>query len=382
MKDNLEKMLQNALTPSEKPDIWLDQNIINTVKRAQTETKGAEMEVTMRKSWIKKVPAVALAAVVLLSAGSLTAYAVGQYLKPEQAAEKLEDQKLKDAFQGEDAVSINESQSYGGYTATLLGMVSGKNLSKYETESDGEILSDRTYAVVAIENEDGTPMQKLDEEESSFLVSPLIQGENPARINIFTMHGGYSAFVEDGVLYRIVECDNLEAFADQSVYLCVSNTVLYDADGFHYNKKSGEITRNEEYKGLNALFQLPLDTSRADEKAAEEQLRQWKKTLDTDAKEEVEEEEPWDWDEEKVQKDAEIIPETVKTLKPDKDGNVNYKWKYRNISSTGQENIRGRFKKSNTIVVGGTCDNDGKDLVEVFTKNEDGTITAAVYREK
>lgn len=384
MKDNLEEMLRSALTPSEKPDAWLNQNIVNSVQKSQTEAEKAGMEVAMRKSWMKRMPAVALAAVVLLSAGSLTAYAAWQYLKPDQVAEQIEDQKLADAFRGEDAVRVDESQSYGGYTVTLLGLLSGKDLSQYQSGSDGEILSDRTYAVVALENEDGTPMQDSGQEgeERTFLASPLIKGENPSRMNIFYMNGGYSSFVEDGVLYRVVECDNLQAFAKRGVYLSVTNTIFYDSDAYVYDKKSGEITRNEDYKGLNALFQLPLDVSKADQEKAEEQMKKWKNDVDGSSEGEAEDTDERDWDIEKLQKNAELIPETVETVTPDKDGYIYYEWNYQGTKSSGERLIRGLFKDSKTVILGVSQTNDGKDLIEVATKNEDGTIQTEVYCEK
>ncbi len=176
MKDNLEKMLRHALTPTEEPDACVNQCIVNSVRKMQEETKEAEMEVSMRKSWMKRVSVVAAVAALVVSAGGLSAYAAWKYMKPEQVAMEVGDQKLAEAFQGKDSITINESQSYGGYTVTLMGTTSGKNLSKYSIEDDGEIKEDRTYAVVAIEKEDGTRMAESDrmsdlpEEESNFLV--------------------------------------------------------------------------------------------------------------------------------------------------------------------------------------------------------------------
>ena len=110
-----------------------------------------------------------------------------------------------DAFQGKDAVSVNESQEYGGYRVTLLGAVSGKNISEYlETDDQGQVEDDRFYAAVAIERTDGTPMPDTRDDaygEEPFYVSPYIKGLEPWNYGLMTMGGGYSEFVRDGIQY-------------------------------------------------------------------------------------------------------------------------------------------------------------------------------------
>lgn len=391
MKDNLEEMLRHALTPSDEPDTWLNQHIINSVQESQkvhnhTSDVCAETEVVMRKSWIKGAPAVALALVLVLG-GSLSAYAAWKYMKPEQVASEFEDEKLEKAFLKEDGTDINESQSYGGYTATLLGMVSGENISKYELESDGEIQADRTYAVLAIEKEDGTPIPEFidaEGDENEFLVSPLIKGENPNFINIYCMNGGATSDVKDGIMYKIVDCDNLEAFANQGVYLSVTHTTFYESEAYSYDEESGEITRNEAYEGLNALFELPLDTSKADDKKAEEQLREWKEQMEGDSEEEAEEaeSEDRDWDLEMLEEDAKLIPESVQTITPDAEGCVDYSYEYEGCSSSGTYMVKGIFKEAKTVILGSFERTNAKDLIITCTKNDDGTVTMGVYCEK
>lgn len=157
----------------------------------------------------------------------------------------------------------------------MIGTVSGKNITDYTTEVDGVVQENQSYVVVSIEKKDGSGMPK-DTSASEFLVTPFIKGENPAKLNIYYMGGGASAFVEDGVKYCLVEMDNLEAFAKRGVYLGVLDDTFYDSDAYCFDKQTGEITRNEDYEGVNALFHLPLDESKADEKAADEQLAKWK----------------------------------------------------------------------------------------------------------
>ncbi len=281
------QLLQRALSPSEEPDFWLNQKIIHQMEEqrmAQEQQKEIVQKKEMRK---RKRPLAALVAVCVLAFGSLGVYAAWKYLTPGEVAVHTGDEKLAEAFQGEDAVYINETQSYGGYDVTLLGLVSGKDLSQQAFFADGVYQADRTYFVTAITNSDGTPIpdprDAFDEEGNvvreidcpDFFVSPLIQGCNPARFNIFLMDGGASWFVEDGVMYRICQCNNVEIFADRTIYVAViDGSDFYDSSAYVYNEADGTIARNENYAGLNALFVLPLDASKADPAAVDEVIRE------------------------------------------------------------------------------------------------------------
>ena len=77
------------------------------------------------------------------------------------------------------------------------------------------------------------------------------------------MSGNYTDMTEDGILYRLFECDSIEMFADHDLYLCVSEGMFYNTDAYCYDELTGKIRRNEEYEGLNALFKLPLVISNA-----------------------------------------------------------------------------------------------------------------------
>ena len=134
-----------------------------------------------------------------MGAGSLTAFAAWKYLTPGNVAQEMNDTKLAEAFLSEEAVLVNETQSYGGYDVTLLGIISGENLSKYRhsDETTGKTHNDRTYAVVAIAKSDGSPVVQ---EEAEFFVSPLVGGYNPVHYNAASMHGGYTEMVEEGML--------------------------------------------------------------------------------------------------------------------------------------------------------------------------------------
>lgn len=263
MKRNLDEILTHALVPTDEPPFALNQQLLNRIME----------EGTMKK---RRFSAAVLAAAAVLCLSSLTAYASWKYLSASQVAEKTQDQKLADYFAGKDAIQVNETQSYGGYRVTFLGVISGEALSDYPRNHNDSILTDRIYAVTAIENADGTPMPDTSDEaygNLTFFVSPLIGGCNPALYNAASMNGNYSELNEDGILYRLTECDNVEIFADHELYLCISDTTFYNAALYHYDETDGTISRNEDYTGLNALFRLPLDASMADPSKAESYLK-------------------------------------------------------------------------------------------------------------
>ncbi len=264
MENRLDDLLRHALTPEDEPNIWLNQKVLNRVK---------EQRKMVGKSK-KRFPAAAVVAVLVLCLSSVTVYAAIKLLTPAEVAEEMQDQKLAEVLLGDNTVVINETQNYGGYNATLLSIVSGELLSDYPYyNANGSIVADRTYAVVAIEKADGTPMPDTSEEaygKLEFFVSPLIGDYNPAFYNIASMSGNYADIVEDGILYRLLECDNVEKFAEHNLYLCVTDGAFYNAQAYCYDSSTGIINRNEKYDGLNALFELPIDSVKANpEKAAE-----------------------------------------------------------------------------------------------------------------
>jgi len=263
MDKELDQLLRHALTPTDEPDFRLNQKIVNQARK--------QKEIMGRKKRSLSTAVAAAASVLCLS--SVTVYAAWRVLSPEAVAEGMQDTRLADALVSEDAFVIDETQSYGDYSVTLLSIVSGEMLSDYKRSNEKGIITDRTYAVVAIENADGTPMPDTSEDaygDLEFFASPLIGDYDPAFYNIASMSGDYTEMTEDGVLYRILACDNVTVFADHDLYLCVSEGGFYNKEAYQYDELTGRISRNESYAGLNALFQLPMDTADADpEKAAE-----------------------------------------------------------------------------------------------------------------
>lgn len=219
--------------------------------------ESEEIIMSNRKKIIKRTALIAAAAVCIIATTTFAAY---RYLSAKDFANKIGDHSLARYF--DDSEIASETVTDGKYKATLLGIVSGENLSSFELDSR----PDRTYAVVAVEKTDGSEMTYDDD----ICVSPLVQGLKPWQFNIVFMQGGYTALIENGILYRMIECDNIEYFADKQIYLAVTDMTFIDNQPFAFDENTGLISANENYDGTNILFNLELDKSKADpEKAAE-----------------------------------------------------------------------------------------------------------------
>lgn len=390
MKHDMDQLLNSALSSREEPDDRLNQRIMRKFQEKENENMS-------KKNQKIRIPAAALLAVIVLAAGSASAYAAWKYLTPSQVAESVQDQGLAAAFQSEDALTVNEVQEYGGYRITLLGIVSGKNLSEYLPEDDaGNVSRDRTYVVTAIENADGTKRPDTSSDDygkDPFFVSPLIEGLNPAQHNIVTMGGSYFEMVEDGVQYRLAECDNVEKFADRRVYLGVNDGTFYNNEAFQYNESSGGISRNDSYQGVNALFVLPLDESKADREAAQEYLKNLQSEEKTPETQEdaqkgalvrTASEESGKWNLADFNEKAALVKEMQ--ISPDEEGNYNYEYTIEEDGtySSGkvyQDLLTDRDEegllKSRSVF--GTEDSA---YVETYTLNEDRTLTLRTYKYK
>ncbi|MPN15632.1 hypothetical protein SDC9_162966 [bioreactor metagenome] len=90
-----------------------------------------------------------------------------------------------------------------------------------------------------------------------------MSGYKPWQVNAWTLNGGYSSFVYEGVNYYIFECSNIEIFADHTVYLAAYEGNAPSADIFTIDQ-DGVISFAEGFHAPHALFTLPLDSSKAD----------------------------------------------------------------------------------------------------------------------
>ena len=377
----LDILLKNTLKSDYIPDYQLDLQIINKEKE-----KGNK-----RLKGLREIPVFLIVCCALLFF-SVSAFAAWRLLSPRDVAMHIGDKQLSKAFDSKDAILMNESLKYGDYTITLLGTVTGRNITNFVTEGD-TVSPDRTYAVVAISRTDGIPMPGTSSEEygkTPFFVSPLIQGLDPRKYNIITMNGGYSEITKDGIMYRIIACDNVEIFADRKNYICVTNTVFYENNAFIYNEDTGEISINTKYTGMNLLFDLHLNKNKADKEAAEKYLEGINKTLYDGSTDKLTEQKKSGGTDKTVLKGEEYAkgPEapykleeildswtfvTEQRVTPDKDGMVSYSFKDKNGGSSGGTIASNAlFAKNET----------GYSKLVSFSKADEHTEAFLVYKEK
>ena len=383
MRNEMDELLREALTPMDSPDERLNRQVLRKVK---------EREKMRRKT---RIPAAAIVAACTLTFGSATVFAAYHYLTPDQAAAETGDEALEKAFLGQDAILVNETQETGGFRITLLGSVAGKNISDFLAWDDQGLRDERIYTLVAIEKADGSPMPDTgsgDYGKEAFFTSLYVRGLEPWKYNGASMGGGYSAFVKDGIEYRIMEMDNVQIFADQGIYVGVNSGALYDQDAFLFDESTGELTRNPDYTGVNALFTLPVDKSKADPQAAARCLQELERSFNTPSQ-------PLEMAEndlavedfmsgltgENIDRRARAVEATRQICTPDADGWFSWSYALENgDSASGSACVRDLFPSGQTgepAIVGSSYSESGVDglTMDVCILNEDGTVTFAMY---
>lgn len=394
MRNEMDELLRAALAPTKEPSDRLNDQILRKVKEKK--------EMSGKGGYKRKVPAAVIAAACILILGSGTALAAYHYLSPAEVAAEGEDDTLKKAFLSDGAVYVNETQESGGYRVTLLGSVAGRHISDFISEENGVPQDDRMYTVVAIERADGVPMPETSSDaygDIAFYASHYIRGLDPGRYGIMSMGGGYKDYVRDGILYRLLEMDNLEMFADRGIYVGVCSGTFYDAEAYHYAESTGEMSRNENYEGVNALFQLPVDKSKADPEAAARYLEEFEQMMggDTDTEESIEKDTTdLAVDEfvqlltpENIDEYAEPIESTRQTcriedgmafasyaLEDGASGEV-FNW-METLFPEKKPGMSGNFSYCYGVDADGTVDL----LIDTYTLNADGTVTYVLYRPK
>ena len=391
MRNKMDELLKTALTPMDVPEDTLNNLVLSKAKERDNMTSKSKLQ-------RRRISAAACFAACILVMGSITAVAAYRILSPKEVAVELKDSKLEKAFQSDGAVLVNETQESGEYRITLLGSVAGKNISDYLTWNENNVVEDnKIYTVVAIEHADGTPMPDTSSDnygKETFFVSHYIQGLNPNQYSIMNMGGGYQEFVKDGIQYRLLEMDNIEMFADHEIYVGVSSGVFYDSNAYVYEESTGKMTRNQKYEGVNALFILPVDKSKADPAATKAYLESLNESSDIGEMPEELDASAQDVEAfmEKLTVDnideyAVPIESTRQVCAVSKDGWAHYAYELENDSGEGDINVSEQFpdgKPGMSDCFGYSYTENGLSslLIDTFTLNEDGTVTYVVYVPK
>ncbi len=267
----LDQILYESLTPSHQPSDDLNRRII----RRRSDMNQSTM--------IRKRLATAAALGCVILAGGTTVYAVNHYLQPSQIAREAgEKDALAKAFDSKTAIRVNKHETTGNYIVTLLGIVNGQDLKQCISNEKGSSLrGDRSYAALAISRTDQKPMK-----DEAKTISPLICGLNWQDVTLADLDATLHHFTKDGILYELLECDDLEIFAGRGVQLGVTDQFGEEGKAFVMDR-SGTYHKAKGYAGTNALFSLPLDASKGDEAAVTAYLEKIKakknSTLEKDA---------------------------------------------------------------------------------------------------
>ena len=211
-----------------------------------------------------KVAVLVVAAILVLSMG---AYAVISLLSASQVAEQIGDKELVTFFEDNyfEPVTVKGEE----YSVTFMGVAPGESFYTYE--EDGPLVSEnRTYAVWAVYRNDGEPLDQM--AGSPIQVIPVVDGYRAE--SIFWLGVSASGLSKDGVLYYLYDYTDLEVFADRRVALMAFEGMFPGPEILTANDK-GEIVYAENYNGFKAVFELPLDESKADPEAAAELIGQF-----------------------------------------------------------------------------------------------------------
>ena len=197
-----------------------------------------------RKTTSLRFARVAILAAVMTCILAFSAFAAYRYYSAAELADRVHDKRLSQRFQNADVLS--ETVESGDYLITLLGSLAGTDISDIKSHGGAKLI-----AYAAIERADGGDMSYDDH----IVVSPLYGGMEPSEANAYTDGGSGWYFLEDGVLYYAAEMRCRLGYEEYDLYLAVSDAAP-GAWNYLCDEKSGKITPNPDYSGVNALFLL------------------------------------------------------------------------------------------------------------------------------
>lgn len=383
MKDEKIKESFEKIKPSAETRQRMLGNVLNS---AQTD-KNSNLWHSVGKEFFMKKAMIAAVIAVCVLAVSGSAYAAYSWLNAKEAVSEIGDEKLSKYFDiDKDVIQVEENDTY---RAAFLGIVSGKNISDYVTEGI-ELDKKMSYVVTAVERKDGK-----DIEYGDIVVSPFVQGVRPMDINIYAMEQGGAAMKnKDGILYTLTECSDLEVFADRGVYLAVMDGANM-GEGYNYDEKTGRIERNKDFDGLNLLFELDLDKSKADPKQARKYIDKMVNGTssksgtkeETEAREEAERVAEYAangldesgvrvFDPEAFLKKCQYIEGSERKLKPDKEGNLRYSYEEDGFSLSHNAEY---VKENEIIVERPSRDSDNTEEEVVVWEYKNGEYIGKAY---
>jgi len=360
-----------------------DKSLANIKARSLEKINYME-ESNLNKTVIKRPFRFIAAASIALILFAATVFAAVQLLTAGEVADRLGNTTLSAAFESESAININQSITSGDYIFTLLAVVSGEDITDHPIyDRTGEIRSDRTYSILAIQKVDGSSMTLPAEYEYvPFMVSPFVRGQQIWQVNAFTLDGGSITSVIDGIKYIIFDFTNITMFADRGIYLAVNSggfSMSGLMDAFDFNEQTGRITANPNFDGANVIFELPFDEFLADQERAQRFLDD----LMSPSEEFGETPDAWsttDWDR------AVPIESTIQVLTVNANGFLEFYFDVEefDVTGSGLTSIDGLFEDNGlpqSVIVGGgeTYGENGHFIYAIrISRDADGVITGKV----
>lgn len=232
-----------------------EKNTTELMKSAATE-KGETI--------MNKTAKILIVVALIIAISSTTAFAISKLLSAGEVAGHFGESQVAESFDKQD--NEVESVTDKGYTVSFLGIVKGE---KFESE---EIKSDCSYYVVSVAASDGSPLSLV--EGNPLGMSVIIEGYPAWKINTWSLNTSASGMEENGVLYYLYNCENLEIFADKTVHLAVYEGFIPNINIITMNQ-DGTFEFTEGYEGFKAMFRIPLDPAKADPEAANEILKEF-----------------------------------------------------------------------------------------------------------
>ncbi len=336
------------------------------LQRRARELEKERNSMTFGKS--KKIAVLIAACIALLAVSVSAAYL---WLTPAQVAEEHHQPLLAEAFQGPDAIEINETRESGDFSITLLGLVSGRNLDVLNQDLE----KDHTYSVLALRRLDGTPLETETFDFMAYTMTPLVAGYSPTAVNNWTLSAFAQGMAKDGVYYYLLDTESIEMFADRTVYMA-----FYE--GFAPNNTiftvgpDGTISFAEDFTGVQALFTLPLDPAKADRAAADAFVEST--GMDGWSNERTEPEGDWDIE----RRETEDGEELLITPKQPEDGKaLSFATEEELAAYAGAEKAGLQADLDKGTISRETYDKSIQDLEEAQEGVRNGTLAAAILED-
>ncbi len=229
-----------------------EENTFALLAQAAERKDGRNMNKT-----VNKTTKILIAAVLIITILSSSAFAISKLLSAGEVALHFGENQVAQSFDANSFAA--ESITDKGYTVRFLGLVKGE---KFASEA---IKTDCSYYVVSVAAADGSPLSIAD--GNPLGMSVIIEGYPAWKNNTWSLNTSATGMEENGVLYYLYNCENLEIFADRNVYLAVYEGMLPGLDIITMNE-DGTFEFAEDYDGFEAMFRIPLDSSKANPEIA------------------------------------------------------------------------------------------------------------------